>query len=89
MPLLLDRKFTNKKKSFLRYLNKNGVETRPILTGNFLKQPCSKLYSFDSKKISNKNTDLVDKLGFFIGLPTSKISDAKLDFLVSKLLSIK
>lgn len=89
MPLLLDRKFTNKKKSFLRYLNINGVETRPILTGNFLKQPCSKLYSFDSKKISNKNTDLVDKLGFFIGLPTSKISDAKLDFLVSRLLSIK
>ena len=89
MPLLLNKKLKNKKKTFLNFLNKSGIETRPILTGNFLKQPCSKLYSFGSKNNNFRNTDLVDKLGFFIGLPTSEISDKKIDFLVSKLLSIK
>ena len=89
MPLLLNKRLKNKKKSFLKFLNKSGIETRPILTGNFLKQPCSKLYSFQSKNNSYKNTDLVDKLGFFIGLPTSEISDEKINFLVTKLLSLK
>ena len=89
MPLLLNKRLKNKKKSFLKFLNKSGIETRPILTGNFLKQPCSKLYSFKSKNNSYKNTDLVDKLGFFIGLPTSEISDEKINFLVTKLLSLK
>ena len=89
MPLLLNKRLKNKKKSFLKFLNKSGIETRPILTGNFLKQPCSKLYSFQSKNNSYKITDLVDKLGFFIGLPTSEISDEKINFLVTKLLSLK
>lgn len=89
MPLLLNKRLKNKKKSFLKFLNKSGIETRPILTGNFLKQPCSKLYSFKTGNNSYKNTDLVDKLGFFIGLPTSEISDEKINFLVSKLLSLK
>ena len=35
-----------KKEKFLKYLNNTGVETRPILSGNFLNQQGCKLYNF-------------------------------------------
>ena len=89
LPLILNDKLFSKKESFLNFLNKKGIETRPILTGNFLKQPCSKLYNFQSQNIHFKNTDIIHNNGFFIGLPTEELSQQKTDFLVNNLLSIK
>jgi CDP-6-deoxy-D-xylo-4-hexulose-3-dehydrase len=89
LPLILNDKLFRKKKSFLKFLNKNGIETRPILTGNFLKQPCSKLYNFQNQNNHFKNTDIIHNNGFFIGLPTEELSQQKTDFLVNNLLSIK
>ena len=62
-------------------VEKIGVETRPIISGNFLKQPSIKKYNLllNSKFI---NSDIVNKHGFFIGLPTSPISDKKIKKLV-------
>lgn len=45
----------------------NGIETRPIVTGNFLKQKVAKNYFLHNKKIKLKNADYIDKNGFFIG----------------------
>ena len=49
--------------------------------GNFLKQPSIKKYKLN-KKSNFKNSDIVNNHGFFIGLPTSAISDKNIKKLV-------
>ena len=77
-----------KKNKFMKYLNKNGVETRPIISGNFFNQPVIKLYKFDNKNNKFKNSQEIEDRGFFIGLPSKKIEKRTLDYLVNKLLYI-
>lgn len=76
--------FLNKninKKKIIYKLEKYGVETRPIISGNFLKQPSIKKYKIkDSFKF--KNADYIDNYGFYIGLPTEKIQKSSLNKLV-------
>ena len=69
LPILLDKKYIKIKSKFLRKLNKNKIETRPIISGNFLNQPCIKLYKLKKRsKISGSQE--IENRGFFIGLPT-------------------
>ncbi len=88
LPILINKKYLNKKKKYLSYLNKNGVETRPIISGNFLNQPASKLYKLNAKKETFKNADEIEKRGFFIGLQAKKIDTNLVKFLTKKLLMI-
>ncbi len=88
LPILINKKYLNKKKKYLSYLNKNGIETRPIISGNFLNQPASKLYRLNAKKETFKNADEIEKRGFFIGLQTKKIDTNLVKFLTKKLLMI-
>ena len=89
LPMLINKKFLFKKKRYLKYLNKNGIETRPIISGNFLKQPAAKLYKLKKKNEYFKNADEIDKRGFFIGLHTKTIDQKTVKFLTNKLLNIK
>ena len=89
LPMLINKKFLFKKKRYLKYLNKNGIETRPIISGNFLNQPVAKLYKLKKKNEYFKNADEIDKRGFFIGLQTKKIDQKTVKFLTNKLLNIK
>lgn len=79
IPILLSKKINRNK--FLKKIEKLGVETRPIISGNFLKQPSIKKYKLN-KKSNFKNSDIVNNHGFFIGLPTSAISDKNIKKLV-------
>ena len=79
IPILLSKKINRNK--FLKKIEKLGVETRPIISGNFLKQPSIKKYKLN-KKSNFKNSDIVNNHGFFIGLPTSAISDKTIKKLV-------
>ena len=79
IPILLSEKINRNK--FLKKIEKLGVETRPIISGNFLKQPSIKKYKLN-KKSNFKNSDIVNNHGFFIGLPTSAISDKNIKKLV-------
>ena len=74
----------NKKKYkdiIIKKLEKNGIETRPIISGNFANQPAAKKYNLTS---NNKfpNTDFVYNNSFFIGLPTKKIDNKYLNKIV-------
>ena len=89
LPILINNNYLNNKKKFLKYLNASGIETRPILSGNFLNQPSAKLYKFDSNKKRFKVSQEIEDRGFFIGLPTKDISNQTLNFLTEKLLNIK
>ena len=47
LPILLNKKFMNKKKKFIQYIEKKGLETRPIISGSFVNQPSTKLYNLN------------------------------------------
>jgi CDP-6-deoxy-D-xylo-4-hexulose-3-dehydrase len=80
IPIILSSNNKKYKQKIMSNLHRKGIMTRPIISGNFAKQPSIKLYKI---KINNQlpNSDLVDKKGFFLGLHNIKISDAKLKFL--------
>ena len=88
LPILLNKKFIKKKKKFLNFLKKIGIENRPIISGNFMNQPSSNLYKL-KKKIKLTNADEIEKRGFFIGLHTKKISNQGLRNLCKNLLKIE
>ena len=69
------------KNIIIKKLEKNGIETRPIISGNFADQPAAKKYNLTS---NNKfpNTDFVYNNSFFIGLPTKKIDNKYLKKIV-------
>tara|TARA_B100002052_G_C15847749_1_gene583405 strand:- start:256 stop:1458 length:1203 start_codon:yes stop_codon:yes gene_type:complete len=74
LAILLNSRYKSKKKKFLKYLDKVGIENRPILSGNFINQPSVKLYNLNPKKINFPNAQKIEDLGFFIGLQTEKIT---------------
>jgi CDP-6-deoxy-D-xylo-4-hexulose-3-dehydrase len=77
--LIKEKKYKSK---VIDNLEKNGIETRPIISGNFANQPAAKKY-----KLSNKqefpNTDLVYDNSFFIGLPAKVINNQYLKKIIS------
>ena len=88
LPLLINKKYILKKNKFLNYLNRNGIETRPILSGNFVNQSSIKLYKINYNLKTLKNSQEIEERGFFIGLPTQIISLKKLKNLTLSLLNI-
>ena len=48
-----------------KYLQERGVETRPLCSGNLLRQPFLKGYSLDIQTVAN--VDFLHENGFFIG----------------------
>ena len=86
-PIILNKRYLGRKNNLLKMLAKKGVETRPIISGNFLRQPVAKLYKLDKEKGKFRNADEIQNLGFFIGLHTQKITNKSLNRLVNALLS--
>lgn len=64
--ILLKGKLYNKRKKIINKLNKNKIETRPTMTGNFLKNPVMKKLKFKNK-FKLVNADYIDRNGFFVG----------------------
>ena len=79
IPILIKNK--NNRNYFVSKIEKNGVETRPIISGNFLKQPAVKKYNL-IKKNRLINSDIINNHGFFIGLPTRKLNSNIINRLV-------
>ena len=88
LPLLINKRYIKKKKLFLDYLNKNKVDTRPIISGNFANQPAIKLLKIKIDKKKLINSQEIDNRGFFIGLPTRKLNKKIINKLSKLLLSI-
>ena len=72
IPIYIKNK--NNQKKIIKNLEKRGIETRPIISGNFIKQPSVKKYKL-LKGLKFYNSDIVNDHGFFIGLPTKKINN--------------
>ena len=82
LPIMLNHRYKKKKIEFINFIESRGLQTRPIISGNFINQPSSKLYNLnmENKKFPGSET--------VIGLHTKKINKNEIDFIVKTLLSI-
>jgi len=80
LPIKIISKNKFNKREIINKLEENGVETRPIISGNFAKQPAAKKYNLVNKD-KFPNTDEVYNNSFFIGLPTISIKSKTLKLL--------
>jgi CDP-6-deoxy-D-xylo-4-hexulose-3-dehydrase len=88
LPIMINKANIHAKKKFLQFLTNKNIENRPIISGNFLNQPASKLYKFKFNKHDFKNANEIEKRGFFIGLHTQKITSKEVNYITENLLSL-
>lgn len=84
LPFIINKKYNKLK--YLNYLELNNITTRPVVTGNFARQPVFKDLNLDINPEDFKNAEMVHEHGFFIGLPSYKMTDEKIDNMVHILL---
>jgi len=66
-PILLDKKAPFTRGELQIYLEKNQIQTRPIFSGNILRQPLMKKRHFKKHKAATRVSDDVMKHGILIG----------------------
>jgi CDP-6-deoxy-D-xylo-4-hexulose-3-dehydrase len=88
LPIMISSRYIKKKIKFVNYVESKGLQTRPIISGNFTNQPSSKLYKLNYNNKKFPEAEKVQKLGFVIGLPAKKIDKKSLNFITRTLLSI-
>ena len=64
--IVLQNKLTGKRKELIKLLSTNGIETRPIVAGNFTLNPVMKFLNF-LPLTPLPSADLIHNEGFFIG----------------------
>ena len=88
LPIMINSRYVKKKIKFINYIESRGLQTRPVISGNFAKQPSAKLYKLNNNNKKFPEAEKVQKLGFVIGLPVKKIDKKKLNFITRTLMSI-
>ena len=73
-PIIL-KKIKNKKRDLIcEKLYKLGIETRPIISGNFLKQKIIKEKFKSLAKVQFNNADKIHTSGFMLGISSKKLN---------------
>jgi CDP-6-deoxy-D-xylo-4-hexulose-3-dehydrase len=85
-PCLIHKKYEGRLRSYLEYLSKNGIENRPIVSGNFTRQPALKLFDMNIDSSLFKGAEIINNRGFFIGLHTEILKSDVIKKLTSVLL---
>lgn len=80
--LCLNIKFENIYKEFMKYLEDKLIENRPIVTGNFARQPYFTLTGKELSPIDYPKADYIHKCGFYIGLSCNKCDETYVNELV-------
>ena len=80
IPILVSKELKKSKKNIIKMLEKHGIETRPIISGNFLNQPAIKLLRINKKNNKLTNCQEVEDRGFFIGINSVKTAKKTLRF---------
>ena len=67
IPIILTKNSKFKRDNLINYLEKKGIESRPIIVGNLQKHPVAKLFKeFKLRKF--ENADYIHNNGIYIGL---------------------
>jgi len=83
---LLNRKHVKHRAAFLAYLDSHGVENRPVVSGNFTRQPALELLGLKFDPRDFPGAEEINQRGFFAGLHTEKLPEEKIERLVAILL---
>lgn len=87
--MLLHEKFRHKKQEYLSYLTAKGIENRPVVSGNFVRQPALKSLGLNCKPEDFPGAEEIDSRGFFIGIHTNILTDQQVTYLTDTLLSFE
>lgn len=79
-PIVVKNNSKFNKKSLTEHLTNHGIANRPIIAGNIADQPFIK--KFNHRKGILKNSNLVMKNGFFIGL-NHKLDNKKISYIIA------
>ena len=88
LPILINKNLLSKKKNFFNLLKTKGIETRIIISGNFVNQPSIKIYNFNRNNYDFPKAQEIENRGFFIGLHPKNVSEKTLKHLEENLLKI-
>lgn len=84
---MLHQPFSHQLRDYLVYLEANGVENRPIISGNFIRQPCIAAYCENERAEDYLGAEAVHNRGFFIGVHQLRVADDVIDKLADIMLS--
>ena len=68
LPILVSREAPFDRREITKYLEREGVETRPIVAGNMAKHPVAKLFSEEFENDTYPGADIIHRQGFYLGL---------------------
>ena len=83
LSMLINKKFKQSKKIIFNRLDKLGIENRPIISGNFLKQPALRRYSIRQKSEDFPNANYVHEYGLHLGLKNKIMSRIEIEKFVN------
>jgi len=86
-PVLLQNKLASKRKEVQIFLEKSGIQTRTIFTGNILRQPVAKKFQWDSFG-SFEVSDNIMESGILLGCHNRQTKE-KMDYMLEKLFEIE
>ena len=85
---MISKKYLSQKKQFFNFLKKKGIETRIIISGNFINQESAKIYNLNIENEVFPKAQEIEDRGFFIGLHSKPVSEGTLSYLEKNLLQI-
>jgi CDP-4-dehydro-6-deoxyglucose reductase, E1 len=85
-PALLREDLVCHLRPFLNYLSARGIENRPIVSGNFTRQPGLELYGVKCNPLDYPGAERVHQTGFFIGVHTDLLEATRLAEIADALL---
>jgi len=87
--VLLNEEFSHHLDDYLAHLTANGIENRPIISGNFIRQPSIAMYCNDEKPQDYPGSESIHNRGFFIGVHQVHVPDEKVKKLVALMLDFE
>lgn len=80
--LFLKQEYKHVLKKYLEYLTLEGVENRPIVTGNIARQPVMQHFCENLDPLDFPGAEQIHTCGFFIGLPCNLMSEDRVNKLI-------
>ena len=86
-PIILQNKLALKRKEVQIFLEKAGIQTRTIFTGNILRQPVAKKFKWESSGSFSVSDNIMES-GILLGCHNRQTKD-KMDYMLEKLFEVE
>ena len=86
---VLHHPYAHQLREYLAYLHEHGVENRPVISGNFVRQPMIAEALPHLRASDFPGAEVIHSRGFFIGVHQLPVADADIDALVRAMLSFE